>query len=919
MTILFNIIIAPLEYFIESLFSAFYNVLGFDIFSTVLFISFFVTMLCLPLYYRADRIHEEEEAKRAEMKPYIEKIKRNFKGDERFFMMKTLYRQHNYNPVMALRNSISLLLQIPFFIAAYHFFSTQTWLSGQACAFLSDLSKPDMILGIGGFKLNVLPILMTIINIISCEIYLKADSVKARIQPYCLALFFLIVLYDSPSILVLYWTLNNFFYLLKNKFMDNNHPEKFAYRLSLVMLTFGLAAYIIGNLGIYEDFGIFLGKAALLIIAAIAIVFLLKYLFKKAVGMKSILIVSENSSAVSVFYACCLGLVLLQGLIIPLGVINTDHHAYIIELGSSDAVYDLALNNIYVLTGFYFFWGTVLFTLLRRSHRCYLSILIVSVYLFGLYNYMTIGSNVGTISYDLVFDNIKSLSVLCGSAFVQFLNIIVLFLISGGVWYAYRKNVIRQLFCIIAVLLISEITIGSIYVKRLISGIESVKSMENQTSASGGLTRKIHLSKSGKNVIVIFLDRFFSGYLPVILEEKPELKSIFSGFIYYPNTVSFYARTVLGYPPCIGGYEYTPFAMEKSRKSLSENWLDATIMLPTLFHNNNYSSTVVDPVGEHDYNFCFVKDGDFEGFYSQRGLKQINLLGKYSSLIERQMLDGGTIVRSVKTTQKKFYFYSFCNITAKFCRAFLYDNGEYLLTSKNMRRNTYSYKHSFVDAFATLYYLNDITCFDSEKDTFTLINSDLPHNAGFLQYPDYKMAKQVTDRGVNRFNDEVTHMFYHTAMASMNMVGQYIDYMKKNGIYDNTRIILMADHGNMYIKFPGFTPLQNERITPMNPLLMFKDFGNKSEISTDNSFMTNADVPYLAVNGLIPEAVNPFTGKVLSNDYKKDGVDIYMNNWFWNPSQFKGNNIILEREPKIMHVKDNIFDEANWKSVVRKQ
>ena len=104
--ILYSLIILPIEYLIENLFSFFYNVLQFDILSSIFFISFVVTLLCLPFYCRADKIHKEEEDKVAKIKPYIDKIKRNFKGDEQFFMLQTLYRQNNYSPFMALRNTL---------------------------------------------------------------------------------------------------------------------------------------------------------------------------------------------------------------------------------------------------------------------------------------------------------------------------------------------------------------------------------------------------------------------------------------------------------------------------------------------------------------------------------------------------------------------------------------------------------------------------------------------------------------------------------------------------------------------------------------------------------------------------------------------------------------------------------------------
>ena len=102
--ILYKIIIAPLEFIIENLFSFFFQILEFDLISSIFFISLVVTLFSLPFYCRADKIHKEEEEKFSQIKPYVDKIKRNFKGDEQFFLLQTLYRQQNYNPLMALEN-----------------------------------------------------------------------------------------------------------------------------------------------------------------------------------------------------------------------------------------------------------------------------------------------------------------------------------------------------------------------------------------------------------------------------------------------------------------------------------------------------------------------------------------------------------------------------------------------------------------------------------------------------------------------------------------------------------------------------------------------------------------------------------------------------------------------------------------------
>ncbi|MCD8025044.1 MAG: hypothetical protein LUE64_05870, partial [Candidatus Gastranaerophilales bacterium] len=111
-----------------------------------------------------------------------------------------------------------------------------------------------------------------------------------------------------------------------------------------------------------------------------------------------------------------------------------------------------------------------------------------------------------------------------------------------------------------------------------------------------------NLSKE-KNVIIIMLDKGISSYLPLIFDERKELKKIFTGFVYYPNTVSFGPNSISAYPALVGGYDYTPFAsqmrsMEKCQKKHDE----AMLFLPLIFKNNGWNITVTDaPVGHYQY------------------------------------------------------------------------------------------------------------------------------------------------------------------------------------------------------------------------------------------------------------------------------------------------------------------------------
>ena len=221
---LFILFIEPLKLLFEVVFYYIYKFSGNEGLS-IIFLSLAVNFLVLPLYKRADELQAEERDIQARMASRIRHIKKTFKGDERFFMLQEYYRINHYKPVYALKSSVSLLLQIPFFIAAYNLLSGMQCLHGMQFGFISDLGKEDAMFYIGSFPVNILPILMTLINIVSGIIYTKGHPLKAKIQVYGLAAVFLVLLYHSPSGLVFYWTMNNIFSLVKNIVMHFKKPK----------------------------------------------------------------------------------------------------------------------------------------------------------------------------------------------------------------------------------------------------------------------------------------------------------------------------------------------------------------------------------------------------------------------------------------------------------------------------------------------------------------------------------------------------------------------------------------------------------------------------------------------------------------------------------------------------------------------
>ena len=83
-------------------------------------------------------------------------------------------------------------------------------------------------------------------------------------------------------------------------------------------------------------------------------------------------------------------------------------------------------------------------------------------------------------------------------------------------------------------------------------------------------------------------------------------------------------------------------------------------------------------------------------------------------------------------------------------------------------------------------------------------------------------------------------------------------------------------------------------------------------MATDNTFMTNADVPYLATKDLIENPVNPFThNKLLSNEHKINGVTV--TSCDKHRVQQHSKNTFTIKDEEWFTVKENIFDNDNWR------
>jgi YidC/Oxa1 family membrane protein insertase len=861
---------------------------------SIVFVSVAVTILSLPLYIVAEKWQQIERETIKKLKPKIGKIKKCFKGDEQYFILSTYYRQNHYHPAYALRNSFGILIQIPFFIAAYNFLSNLMSIRGEHFLFIENLGVSDKILTIGSFDINVLPILMTVINVVSSAIYTKNLPLRDKIQLYVMAGVFLILLYNSPSGLVLYWTMNNILSLIKNFFYKIKKPKIILYILSVIGVFF--TDFFL----LFIHTGDIFNRALLSLILLIILLYPLinRFIDKQ---LKTPHFQIYNQKRLFLFVLSITALCLLTGFVIPSYIIvsSPQEFSFVGDIKSPFSFLGFSFSQA---LGFFIFWPLCIYFLFGKKVQSLLSILMIIICLSGLVDAFLFSGDYSNISTMLIFSDA---GLIKPRLFELCLNIFVLICIISLIFITihFKKNEI--LLASLTVFILAQIFVSTAHSYSIQKEYKRYVDIIGDSSGSSkikSLTPIFHLSKEGKNVIVIMLDRAINGFIPEIFSENPDLYEKYSGFIYYPNTLSFNGHTLIGTPPLFGGYEYTPEEINKrSTEPLVKKHNESLLLMPKIFSDNNFSVTVTDPSWA---NYSWIPDTRIYSDYPE--ISVYNTKGAYTDswLAQNSSFDAQLLQLKANFLKRNLIWFSFFKIAPLVLRDAIYKNGEYWNTNKS----AIDY-NIFLNNYAVLDFLPSLTDTNtpSLNNTIIMVN-DLTHEPNFLQAPDYVPRPDVTNYG----NSKYSHVIYYpTNAAAIKRLGTWFDFLKENAVYDNTRIIIVSDHGPEDIDTGVFKKSDNLSFFEenFNPLLLVKDFNNTGPLSNNNSFMTNADVPNLAFEGLISNPVNPFTGNPVTVD-KNNYVHITTSKG-WEPAHHARNTFTISPD-EWYSVRENIFLEENW-------
>ena len=910
--ILYNLLFMPLQMLFEAVYKIAYSFIGNPGITIIVF-SLAINFLVLPLYRRADALQEEERDMEQKLSRGVRHIKKTFRGDEQMMMLQVYYRQNGYKPTYVLRGATSLMLEIPFFIAAYRFLSHLELLQGVSFGPIADLGKPDGMLTAAGITINVLPILMTVINLVSSYLFTRGYSVKTKIQLYGMAAFFLVFLYDSPAGLVFYWTLNNTFSLVKTVFYKLKNPRRV---LNLLAAALGVGAVVLGltaGAGKSAKWAIFLCGAGVLL----ELPLLLSALRSK--GTAAHKEVRECDSRPKVFFGGAVFLAVLTGLIIPSAVMAASPQEFIVPGYLHNPLWYL-VSSCCLAVGTFVIWLGVFYSLADRRARHYMEQAVWILCGIAIVNYMFFGKNMGLISNTLQYENGMSFS-----AGQQLLNLAVLLGTAAVMWLVQRL-IKKRTFDVLVVATLALCGLAVVNVRKISTSIAQVDlsgSVESGTLHS--------LSKNGKNVVVLMLDRGIGEYIPYIMNEKPELKRQFDGFTHYTNTISFAPYTNMGAPGLFGGYEYTPAENNKrTEESLESKQNEALKVMPVLFDQNGYGVTVCQPTYA-GYQWT----PDLSIYEDYAGIKAYNTLGMYSSGMEAKPLIEGNM--------RNFFAFGITKAAPLFAQPKLYENGRYnYAVSRGTAIETpqttdglfraRGVSGGFMNNYNVLHCLPTITSVtEDSQNTFLMLTNDLPHEPSILQMPDYTPAQTAdntafadqlangytVDGRTLKMENEYQIAHYHSNMAAMLLLGKWFDYLRENGVYDNTKIIIVSDHGRdlQQMEEAIFHLGNGETVDSefFRALLLVKDF-NATGFTFSDEFMTNADTPTLAFDGLIEHPVNPFTGKEINNAEKTAHDQYILDSDLWSVDENNG-NVFLPGNWYAVH--GDTWDASNWRLVAK--
>ncbi|MDR0813856.1 MAG: LTA synthase family protein [Oscillospiraceae bacterium] len=275
-----------------------------------------------------------------------------------------------------------------------------------------------------------------------------------------------------------------------------------------------------------------------------------------------------------------------------------------------------------------------------------------------------------------------------------------------------------------------------------------------------------HLSKQN-NIVVFLADRCGADVFSETLERYPDLYEELDGFTFYSDNMSVYAKT---FPSVANMLTHQEFVDGKSIADyLDKAWSKRTFI--DELHDNGFNvSLILDKLTS--YNTIAQLTGIADNIGSSTDATRLVYVGKPSITYDMLKMSFGKLLPYLL----KEYFLR--TITSVFSNDFFdFSNTEAQTISKA------------IGLYSDLKFYNYITknkaSADSRTKTFSFVHLTGSH--------DNHTELSVLYPGFDADTQELT--VYTTTRGTFSLINAYLAQLKALNVYDNTTIIILADHG----------------------------------------------------------------------------------------------------------------------------
>ena len=418
--------------------------------------------------------------------------------------------------------------------------------------------------------------------------------------------------------------------------------------------------------------------------------------------------------------------------------------------------------------------------------------------------------------------------------------------------------------------------------------------------------RPIRFAKGEDNVLILFLDRLMGGFVEGILAEEPDLERRLDGFTWYPQTLAAGDNSVSGLHPLLGGYDYTPREMNQRNRPLRDLSVESFAILPHNFTKKGYEANLVNPSG-----LGFTLDGDCS-FLDIEGLTCSHIP---LSVVKRLAAEHDVPTRAMAKSQYAdlLVLLAVMRATPYVMRAVIQEKGPWQPFLDHSAGTTFR-------EWAKLVSLPALTATDAARSNISIVFNTLPHEPYFLGddcRPRSKATRFRTKEILRRGHVSLFSLqHFIAARCSLRLVADYFDWMRQAGVYDNTKIAIVSDHGingsvvDKSSRAVAGGTTRNLYVRSRSALFV-KERGARGPLRISEEFTPNAEVPRIVCEE-IGGCVNPYLDGKTIEAHGRDRP-FYVD---FVPWQFRrqGRNRFTVRKRMVLK-NGRPYDARDWKEI----